>query len=405
MGLDPNHQMTEREIHDYYIPEGVGVHWRDLARALKFLEQVIKTIKEENGNNPKECCTDLMVRWLGREGRDATAGVLADSLRRIGLKNVSDRLICPSRDSVQINGFEEFREMKVQLSSLEAKVTKMSAKIKKLEEENQELRGRLGLEAAGNYEQDVVYVEEPDQAARERSVSDQLKDVNDQLKTYVISPLEVSEVKQDQLNTPVKIDLLTNISRRLQELYSKMQALVGEACQCSEDLKRDYYDLANNGLRAAHNDVIHRVVDLKSLQEKMTEEEKGNFQKLQTYQGNRQRQVEMLDNLWKNLFKFPEPLPKAPVSQPLAASEKPRDNKKKLSRHSDPGARPKQLKSGKDVASAERPQPGKDERVDGVCLNFTQQKSAIGSMKSFFKKKDNDEKQCSVVSYTPRRDS
>ena len=152
--------------------------------------------------------------------------------------------------------------------------------------------------------QDVVYVEEPDQAARERSVSDQLKDVNDQLKTYVISPLEVSEVKQDQLNTPVKIDLLTNISRRLQELYSKMQALVGEACQCSEDLKRDYYDLANNGLRAAHNDVIHRVVDLKSLQEKMTEEEKGNFQKLQTYQGNRQRQVEMLDNLWKNLFKF-----------------------------------------------------------------------------------------------------
>ena len=150
----------------------------------------------------------------------------------------------------------------------------------------------------------MIYVEEPDQDGRERSVSDKLKDVNDQLKTYVISPLEVSEVKQDQLNTPVKIDLLTNISRRLQELYSKMQALVGEACQCSENLKRDYYDLANNGLRAAHNDVINRVDDLKSLQEKMTEEEKGNFLKLQTYQGNRQRQVEMLDNLWKNLFKF-----------------------------------------------------------------------------------------------------
>ena len=60
----------------------------------------------------------------------------------------------------------------------------------------------------------VAYVEEPDQAARERSVSHKLKDVNDQFKTYVISPLEVSEVKQDQLNTPVKIDLLTKISRR-----------------------------------------------------------------------------------------------------------------------------------------------------------------------------------------------
>ena len=104
MGLDPNHQMTEREIHDYYIPEGVGVHWRDLARALKFLEQVIKTIKEENGNNPKECCTDLLVRWMGREGRDATAGILADSLRSIGLKNVADRLICPSKDPIKVNG-------------------------------------------------------------------------------------------------------------------------------------------------------------------------------------------------------------------------------------------------------------------------------------------------------------
>ena len=150
----------------------------------------------------------------------------------------------------------------------------------------------------------MVYAEEPDQVARERSVSDKLKDVNDRLKTYVISPLEVSEVKQDQLNTPVKIDLLTKISRRLQELYSKMQALVGEACQCSKDLKRDYYDLANNGLRAAHNDVMHRVNDLKSLQEKMIEEEKGNFQRLQSYQGNRQRQVEMLDNMWRTLFEF-----------------------------------------------------------------------------------------------------
>ena len=104
MGLDPSHQMTEREIHDYLIPEEVGVHWRDLARALNFFQNVIKTIKEENGNNPKECCIDLLVRWMGREGRNATAGILAGSLRSIGLKNVADRFICPSRDSIQVNG-------------------------------------------------------------------------------------------------------------------------------------------------------------------------------------------------------------------------------------------------------------------------------------------------------------
>ena len=104
MGLDPSEQITEREIHDYHIPEDVGVHWRDLARALNFFQHVIKTIKEENGNNPKECCTDLLVRWMGREGRVATAGILADSLRSIGLKNVADRLICPRKDPIQVNG-------------------------------------------------------------------------------------------------------------------------------------------------------------------------------------------------------------------------------------------------------------------------------------------------------------
>ena len=43
---------------------------------------------------------------MGQEGRDETAGILPESLRSIGLKNVADRLICPSRDSIQVNGCE-----------------------------------------------------------------------------------------------------------------------------------------------------------------------------------------------------------------------------------------------------------------------------------------------------------
>lgn len=43
----------------------------------------------------------------------------------------------------------------------------------------------------------------------------------------------------------------------------------------------------------------------------------------------------------------------------------------KLSRHSDPGARPKQLKSGGDVARTEGPPPAKDEGVNEVCLNVS----------------------------------
>lgn len=54
------------------------------------------------------------------------------------------------------------------------------------------------------------------------------------------SPLEVPEVKQDQLKTPVKLDLLTRLSECLQELYGETQAMVAETCKCSEDLNREF---------------------------------------------------------------------------------------------------------------------------------------------------------------------
>ena len=99
MGLVPSHQMTERDIHDYHLPDGIGVKWRDLARALGYLQPTIDIIKEERGNPPKECCIDLLVRWMEQEGRDATAGRLADALTCIGLKNLADILIYPNDPS------------------------------------------------------------------------------------------------------------------------------------------------------------------------------------------------------------------------------------------------------------------------------------------------------------------
>ena len=116
------------------------------------------------------------------------------------------------------------------------------------------------------------------------------------------SPLEVPEVKQDQLKTPLKLDLLTKLSVNLQELYSEIQAMVAETCKCSEDLKKDFYDFAYHGLRAEHNELVHRVEDLVSALPEMSEEEKKDFEKLHRYQVNRQRQVGGLDKLWKGLF-------------------------------------------------------------------------------------------------------
>ena len=78
--------------------------------------------------------------------------------------------------------------------------------------------------------------------------------------------------------------------------------MISEASKCSEDLRRDYYDLAYHGLRAEHFDLVHKVEHLESAQEEMSEEERKDYDRLQTYQKYRQRQVEALDKVWRRLF-------------------------------------------------------------------------------------------------------
>ena len=141
-----------------------------------------------------------------------------------------------------------------------------------------------------------------DQENRERRIAIQLKNLDEQLKKEVTSLLQVPEVKEDKLKTAVKLDLLTKLSESLQNMYSDIQAMVAETCKCNEDLKREFYDFAYHGLRAEHNDVALRVKDLESFQTEMTDEEKEAFKRLQTYQNNRQRQVNRLENLWRGLF-------------------------------------------------------------------------------------------------------
>ena len=147
-------------------------------------------------------------------------------------------------------------------------------------------------------------VTDTDQLARDREhrIDVRLKNINEQLRIYVTSPLQVQEVKQDQLKTAVKLDLLTHLSKRLQEFYTEALRMVKEACKCSEDLRKDFYDLVYHGLRAEHYELVHRVKDLESSQEEMSEEEKKKFDKLQFYQRGRQSQVDQLDKLWSSLF-------------------------------------------------------------------------------------------------------
>ena len=160
---------------------------------------------------------------------------------------------------------------------------------------------RLVLHSSINFKGDD-FSSDTDQAEREHRIGGQLKDIKEQLNTYVTSPLQAPVIKQDQLRLAVRLDLLIRLSENLQELYTEIQGMISEAAKCSEDLRRDYYDLAYHGLRAEHFDLVHKVEDLESAKEKMSEEERKEYDRLQSYQKDRQRQVEALDKVWRRLF-------------------------------------------------------------------------------------------------------
>ena len=141
-----------------------------------------------------------------------------------------------------------------------------------------------------------------DQKNRELRITIQLKNLDEKLKKELTSLLQVPVVNKDKLKTAVKLDLLTKLSESLQNMYSEIQAMVAETCKCNEDLKREFYDFAYHGLKAEHNALVLRIKDLESSQAEMSDEEKQEFERLQQYQNNRQRQIDRLENFWRGLF-------------------------------------------------------------------------------------------------------
>ena len=100
MGLDPSHQLAQSDIHYYNLPGNIGSKWRDLARALGYEEADIDSIQTDKSGCTKECCIAVLVRWMGREGKNATVQKLAAALIKAELKNVADKLMC--MDTTQV---------------------------------------------------------------------------------------------------------------------------------------------------------------------------------------------------------------------------------------------------------------------------------------------------------------
>ena len=98
MGLDPSHKLTESDIHESHLPEQIGLKWKDLARELGFVQSTIDIIENEKLLKTKECCLELLVRWMRQNGSEATVGKLKESLEKVELKNVADNLISGKQD-------------------------------------------------------------------------------------------------------------------------------------------------------------------------------------------------------------------------------------------------------------------------------------------------------------------
>ena len=105
MGLDPSHQVKERDILDYRLPEKIGDKWKDLARALDSSDHCqanINRIQTYQGGSTKECCIEVLMCWRGREGRNATVKKLAEALVKAQLKNIADELMCMDTNQVRL---------------------------------------------------------------------------------------------------------------------------------------------------------------------------------------------------------------------------------------------------------------------------------------------------------------
>jgi len=132
-------------------------------------------------------------------------------------------------------------------------------------------------------------------------ISEELERLQEKL-SNIVSNLEIGELKEESFPIPNKLDLINRHSRTLQELYTKVTGMTGEACKCDELVRRNFYDFTYHSLRAVHNDLCARAADLQSAEPNMREREKEALKSLLSYQRGREKQVERLEKLWIGLF-------------------------------------------------------------------------------------------------------
>ena len=118
------------------------------------------------------------------------------------------------------------------------------------------------------------------------------------LKILVTQPLQVPEVRQDNLLRPeIKVDVLQVVSERLEERYNITLGIAPEACQYSDALRKRFYDFAYHTLQTEHKEMNHKYDDVKKTLKKMSKDEKEEFKKLSLLQKRRKDLLVKLEKL------------------------------------------------------------------------------------------------------------
>ena len=116
------------------------------------------------------------------------------------------------------------------------------------------------------------------------------------------SSLDMPELKGETFTMQGKLEFIGKQSRTLEEVYSKVTRMTGQACACDKFVRRQLYDFTFCNLKAVHDDLNARVADLKSADTNLTKEENEKLQILLADQRGREKQVEQLKATRAQLF-------------------------------------------------------------------------------------------------------
>ena len=116
------------------------------------------------------------------------------------------------------------------------------------------------------------------------------------------SSLDMPELKGETFTMQGKLEFIGKQSRTLEEVYTKVTRMTGQACACDKFVRRQFYDFTFCNLKAVHDDLNARVADLKSADTKLTKEENEKLQILLADQRGREKQVEQLEATRAQLF-------------------------------------------------------------------------------------------------------